>query len=245
MKVSFVIPTYNCVAWLPQAVESVSLQTHKDIELVIINDGSTDETADYLTRLTSKNKEGFAVEAQKKVLGEIKVITHDKPKGRSAARNAGNALASGDIICVLDADDLATENRAKWTVGKIGQGFDFVHGSAVGMDVLGRKLYEHRAPDFDLEKAKKEKVTTIVHSTVAYTKKTALAYPYREGEIADLGLDDWVQQMEMAVGGVKMATIPQVVAAYRILKTAISGTRDEQAVIRAKDKFLKALEVPA
>ena len=90
MKVSFIIPSHNCAAWLPHAVESVLSQTHKDLECIIVNDGSTDSTEKYLDWLKDDR---------------VRVIHNVKPLGRSLARNQGNAFALGDILCVLDADD--------------------------------------------------------------------------------------------------------------------------------------------
>lgn len=230
MRVSFVIPSHNCAAWLPQAVESVLKQTHKDIECVIVNDGSTDTTKQYLDWLKDDR---------------VKVVHNDKALGRSHARNQGNALASGDILCVLDADDLAVPRRAEWMVEKFSKGSEFVYGSAFKMDAVGRNLGEFRASPFSYEKALADKVNGIVHSTVAYTKELALKYPYREAEISSLGIDDWAQQIEIASHGHKLDFDHRTLSAYRFLATSISNTRDEKAVNDAKDAFLASLKVAA
>ena len=230
MKISFVIPSHNCAAWLPQAVESVLAQTHDDVECIIVNDGSTDSTKQYLDWLKKKHP-------------EVKVHNHDKPLGRSMARNRGNSMASGDVICVLDADDLAVPRRAEWMVQAFSNGAEFVYGSAVQMDSVGKALGKIIAEPFSLEKALDTKVNRIVHSTVAYTKKLALAYPYKEGDVSDLGIDDWAQQIMIACAGHKLTMEPKVVCAYRILETAISTTRDEEAVKKFKESYLSALKV--
>lgn len=232
MKVSFVIPSHNNEAWLPQAVESVQNQTHKDIEIVIVNDGSTDHTKQYLDWLVKEDK-------------RVRVINHDKPLGRSVARNRGNALASGSLLCVLDSDDLAVPNRAGWMVEMFNQGHKFVYGSAVTMDAVGRQVGELRAEPFKLRDALDRKTNGIVHSTVAYTKELAEKFPYPEGELSDLGLDDWAQQLAVASSGVELKDTPRVLSAYRILNTAISNTRDGKAVEKAKESYISKLEVPA
>lgn len=88
-KVSIIIPTYNCLAFLPKAVESVFSQSHQDFELIIINDNSSDDTENYLNNLTDER---------------IKVITTGGV-GASQARNLGIAESCGDYIAFLDADD--------------------------------------------------------------------------------------------------------------------------------------------
>ncbi|PQJ89229.1 glycosyltransferase family 2 protein [Aliivibrio sifiae] len=88
-KVSIIIPTYNCLVFLPTAIDSVLTQTHQDFELLVINDNSTDGTASYLNTLIDER---------------IITITTNGV-GASLARNLGIAKASGEFIAFLDADD--------------------------------------------------------------------------------------------------------------------------------------------
>ena len=90
---SVIIPTYNRNHTLKRAVKSVLKQTHKDFELIIVDDGSNDETSDYLSELKVK----FPT---KKLI----VISQDN-KGVSAARNEGIKNSSGEWIAFLDSDD--------------------------------------------------------------------------------------------------------------------------------------------
>lgn len=227
MRVSFVIPAHNASAWLPLAIKSAMDQTHKDIEIVIVDDKSTDATPDYLAWL----------EAQKDA--RVRIIRNTENFGRSASRNIGNEAATGGIICVLDADDLATPTRAAVTVSKMERTkADFVYGGARVIDAVGRNLGEIAAQPFDLAKATKTLLNGIVHSTVAYTKDLALGHPYPSGEFSDLGIDDWAHQMAVAKSGAKMEPILQVVTAYRHLSTGVSKTRDEEKVKAAKLAYL-------
>jgi len=87
-KVSVVIPTYNCAAFLPTAVESVLAQTYKDFEIFVVDDGSTDSTAEviapYLDRVCFIRQEN---------------------RGLPGARNTGIRASRGEFIALLDADD--------------------------------------------------------------------------------------------------------------------------------------------
>lgn len=237
MKISFVIPSFNAVTWLPHAVSSCLQQTYKYVEVIIIDDGSTDRTVDLLKWYHANEP-------------RVKSVTGPN-QGRSRARNLGNNTATGDIICVLDADDLATPNRAELTVKKFKNGEpDYIYGSATIMDVLGRPLslltadVVDRARCLDAEK-NPHLQNRIVHSTAAYTKAFAEKFPYREGEVARLGLDDWAQQIEALAAGAKFDFIPHRLGCYRQLESQITKTRDEQAVLEAKKAFLAGLQVPA
>lgn len=232
-KLSFVIPTYNCVTWLPHAVTSCLAQTEKDIEVVIVNDGSTDRTEEYLGWLEKQES-------------RVKVMRPGKNLGRSEARNLGNSYVQSEYIAVLDADDLATPNRAELTLRKFKTGgLDYIYGGATVIDSLGRETHRVSADVFDSEKAVKEMQNRIVHSTAAYTRAFSEKYPYRSGELAKLGLDDWAQQIEAKLAGAAFDFIPQRLAAHRILNSQITKTRDEAAVLAAKKSFLDSLKVTA
>jgi glycosyltransferase involved in cell wall biosynthesis len=89
-KVSIVIPAYNAMAYLPATVATVLQQTFSDFEVLIINDGSTDQITSWAAGLTDRR---------------LRLITQVN-QGLSAARNAGITQAQGDYIAFLDADDL-------------------------------------------------------------------------------------------------------------------------------------------
>jgi glycosyltransferase involved in cell wall biosynthesis len=93
--VSVIIPTFNRFPMLCEAIESVLAQTNPDFELIVIDDGSIDET-------------GSVREIYRDRLHYI----HQENRGASAARNLGAAEAGGNLICFLDSDDL-------WLPGKI------------------------------------------------------------------------------------------------------------------------------
>ena len=230
-KVSFVIPTYNCAAFLPHAVRSCQEQTHKNIEIVIVNDCSTDTTKQYLDWLEKNEK-------------RAKIHHNIDNLGRSESRNRGNYIATGDIICVLDADDLAIERRAEWTIRKM-KNCQICYGSAVAMDALGNGLKEIPAGPITLEDCVKNKQNGIVHSTMAYTKEIAEKYKYQSGKISDLGLDDWEMQIRALADGVKFDYIPDVIGAYRILETAITQTRNAEEVAKAKEEILEGIKCKA
>lgn len=90
VKVSVIIPTYNRSERLSDAVDSVIAQTFQDIELIIIDDGSTDLTSD----LIKTKHAGFPI-----------LYIRQPRQGVSAARNLGLSYTTGEYVCFLDSDD--------------------------------------------------------------------------------------------------------------------------------------------
>lgn len=88
-KVSVIIPTYNRAHLVKDAVESVLNQTYQDFELIVIDDGSTDNTREVLA-----------------VYKDKLTYIYQENQGRSAARNHGIKLAQGEYIAFLDSDDV-------------------------------------------------------------------------------------------------------------------------------------------
>ena len=90
-KISVIVPIFNVEKYLKECLESIINQTFKDIEIICINDGSTDNSLDILNQYAEKDN-------------RIKVITQSN-QGLSAARNTGIKYANGEYISFIDSDD--------------------------------------------------------------------------------------------------------------------------------------------
>ena len=105
LLISVIIPAYNAERYLDKCILSLQHQTYKNLELIIVNDGSTDHTGDV---------------AQKYVNRDDRIRNHYKDNGGlSSARNAGIKMASGDYIFFLDSDDWLDEDYFKKCVDEI------------------------------------------------------------------------------------------------------------------------------
>ena len=91
MKVSIIVPIYNAERYLQECVSSVLCQTHSDWELILIDDGSTDNSSALCDRYAQEDS-------------RIKVV-HKVNSGASASKNHGLDMAVGDYVIFLDADD--------------------------------------------------------------------------------------------------------------------------------------------
>ena len=91
MKVSVIVRAYNRGYVIRQAIESALAQTYPAIEIVIVDDGSTDNTPEIVSNLAHSN---------------VRYVRHEKNRGAGAACNTGIACASGELIAILDSDDL-------------------------------------------------------------------------------------------------------------------------------------------
>jgi len=115
-KVSIYIPTRNRRALLERAIASVRQQTYDNIEIVVVNDGSNDDTWDYLRDLASRER-------------RLVCLHTEMPRGPSAARNRALAAASGHFVTGLDDDDEFRADRialflSRWT--SLGSGADLI-----------------------------------------------------------------------------------------------------------------------
>lgn len=117
MKISIVTPSFNQGHFLEETILSILNQGYKNLELIIIDGGSTDES----------------VEIIKKYQSHIQYWVSEPDNGQSHAINKGFERCTGDVIAWLNSDDLYTENA----LGRVGTffeknpGIDFIHGSAI------------------------------------------------------------------------------------------------------------------
>lgn len=92
IKFSIIVPVYNISEYIERCVKSIFMQAYKNIEMILVNDGSTDESGEILEKLEKENPEC------------IKVVRQEN-RGAGAARNHGVRHATGDFFMFVDGDD--------------------------------------------------------------------------------------------------------------------------------------------
>jgi len=138
---SIVIPTYNYAHYIGRAIESVLAQPGDDFEIVVVDDGSTDQTAMYLT--------GY----QERLAHRFKYI-YQQNRGLGAARNQGVRVAAGQYLLFLDADDALIKNimtRLRESV-RASPDDDYIVGGHVLVHTKG-EVVRRRAPSIAVDGA--------------------------------------------------------------------------------------------
>jgi glycosyltransferase involved in cell wall biosynthesis len=120
MKVSVVIPTRNRSAWLALTLRSVLRQQHDDLEAIVVDDGSIDDTPEMLAAVPD---------------GRLRIVRHDSPLGVSVSRNDGAAKSDAAWLAFVDDDDLwAPDKLSSQLNAAVAAGSAWVYTGAVTID---------------------------------------------------------------------------------------------------------------
>ena len=128
MRVTVIIPCYNVESYINECVESVRRQSHQDVEIICVDNGSTDRTLEKLEELSNE--------------GNITLL-REPNKGACYARNAGLANATGDWIQFLDADDLLLDGKLLHQIELLSSVSDkvgFISGASITQNVSGKQV---------------------------------------------------------------------------------------------------------
>lgn len=101
MLLSLIIPVYKVEQYIAECIESVINQVTSDIEVIIVNDGTPDDSMLVIEKILSK---------QTAIIRDCFIILHQENQGQSSARNLGLKYAKGEYISFLDSDDVLSEN---------------------------------------------------------------------------------------------------------------------------------------
>lgn len=213
--VSVVIPVYNAGEFLREAIESILHQSFQDFELIAINDGSTDDSADIL----------FNYQRQEP---RLQVYTQSN-QGSAVARNLGCQKAQGKYVAFLDADDISLQDRllkqvkfleSNPDIGILGSAFKITHASF-------NKIFRHPLEDSDIRAA--------LFFDSAFATSTVML---RRSILSEFGLcfdrtfklaQDY-QLWVSATNCCKLANLPEVLVIYR--------KHDSQITNQSADKLL-------
>jgi glycosyltransferase involved in cell wall biosynthesis len=132
--ISIIMPAFNAAPYIREAIESVIAQDHANWELIVVNDGSTDDTAVIL--------EGYHD-------ARIKVI-HQSKQGIGAARNAALAIMQGEFMATLDADDVLPQRSLSSRLGVLldDPTLSFADGAVITMDGTLQNIIRTYTPSF-------------------------------------------------------------------------------------------------
>lgn len=134
-RVSAIVPCYNTAKYLPIALDSIVAQTYPDWEIVLVNDGGSDETPEIAARYRAR-------------LGERLQYIYQENRGLAGARNTAIRAARGEFYALLDADDTWLPRRLELGVAKLDANpeLGMAHGGIALMDAEG-KVFEYPRQD--------------------------------------------------------------------------------------------------
>lgn len=214
--VSIVIPNRDQGRFLPTAIDSALGDPHPNVEVIVVDDGSTDESAAVLRRYGSR----------------VKALATEGGRGACRARNIGLAAATGDFVKFLDADDFllpgGLESQVRW-LQMHGTEDASVYGDARWVDESGAAIARPPAPASTLTEADR----MILHAPLTSAPLHHVAAVRRVG-----GFDERVPRgqeydlhMRMWLAGITFHHLPGDVYAYRQHGRGRISDRDAEAVV--------------
>jgi len=135
-KISVIIPVYNTEKYLKKCLDSVINQTYQDFEIIIVNDGSTDNSDKIIKEYTCKNPE--KIKSYKKENG-----------GLSSARNYGLSKATGEYISFIDSDDYIDHNLFNKLKGEMEKNTDLIKFKLTTVDINYKEISKIDGPVFE------------------------------------------------------------------------------------------------
>ena len=199
-RVSVVIPCFNGARYLGEAIDSALAQTHPDVEVIVVDDGSTDGTPAVVS--------GY---------GDRLRCVRQPNRGLAGARNAGIRHARGPYVAFLDHDDRFLPDKlarqaavldARPDAGLVYCGWHFIDADGARLPPTG---WDVREGDVTVDLLR----GNIMHPATVVVRRTALdaAGGFDEGRT---GLEDWDLWLRMAVRGVRWACVDAPLLEYRV-----------------------------
>jgi glycosyltransferase involved in cell wall biosynthesis len=226
-KVDVIIPAYNAAKYLPAAIESVVTQTFEDWRILLIDDGSTDNTAEVVAPYVER-------------LGPKLQYIYQPNAGLPAARNSAIHNSSSELLALLDADDVWLPNRLAESVkafdGRPQVGLSY--GLVLRVDANGDVIDTFEGNSGHAE----GRVATEI-----YTRRIQLPCPtmtFRRSAVDEVGLFDETMRatedrdmwLRIALK-YEVALVPKVIARYRIWQGSMSADLDRME--KAQTRFVE------
>lgn len=215
-KISVIVPVYNASRYLQECVQNVRLQSFQDWELLLINDGSSDGSAELCDQLASTDS-------------RIRVF-HKPNTGVSDTRNHGVDMASGEYVIFLDADDYWVENSVLKTFLDFAEKYsvDLVRGDYISVTEEGKIISLENFHDSNLANKPIKSidfVENIIHGEyftplTLFRRQTIGTLRFNEKRIF---LEDMEFYSRLIVKGCKCAYLPITFYAYRKHSQSISS----------------------
>lgn len=210
--VSVVIPTYNRADVLPEALDSVLAQDWPELEVIVVENGSTDRTAEMLAEYETRHAD------------VVRVIHLHPNRGPSRARNAGILAARHQFIAFLDSDN-------RWSPGKLDRQMPlFEADPSLDLTFTGYRTFGASARTVLIEGWRVSQEHALRELLVGCCINTSSVVVRRESfaesglfDPATDGLEDYELWVRMAASGLRIGYLAEPLAEYRIHESALSS----------------------
>jgi hypothetical protein len=225
--VTVLLPAYNAQAWLDEALRSVLRQSFRDLELLIIDDGSTDGTAELVRRYADDR---------------IRIVRHERNRGLIESLNEGIDLARGRFVARMDADDIAHPRRLERQLAFLEQRAD-VGICGTWFRASGRRRQAKIRPPMHHDDIAATLFfrSAFAHPTVMFRRQfldqNGLRYDPQAHHAEDYDL--WVRARERT----RLANLPEFLLEYRAHADQVSARYPQPQSGSAAQVRLKQLAV--
>lgn len=229
-QVSIIIPAYNQARYLGAAVQSALDQTYANVDVLVVDDGSTDDTAQVAQQFTDPR---------------VRYI-YQENRGLSGARNTGIRHATGDFLTYLDSDDLFLPQKLEILLPALQAQphLGLVAGQAMPVDEIGQpigKLFDKPLP---------ADLTQLLLGNPLHVGSVLLRreWQQRVGFFDETlrSYEDWDMWLRLALAGCKMGYVAQPVSLYRFHRDQMTrdGRQMTTATFAVLDNFFARPELP-
>ena len=202
--VSVIMPAYNSEKYIDEAIDSILVQTYREMELLVIDDGSSDSTWSELLKYNDKR---------------IRPIKNNRNKGIAYTTNLGISESGGKYIALMDDDDIAFPERIALQVEYMESHpeIDILGGRSVDIDGNGNVISEFAVPHYNPKYIKAMLLIQCVdfRNGTAMIKKDFLNRTGLKYKDEYLGMQDYRFYMEASKNG-KISTIPDFLLKWRL-----------------------------
>lgn len=197
--VSVIVPAYNAQAYIDTAVRSVLAQTMPELEVLVLDDCSTDDTAARIRQLAQTDP-------------RVRPVFNEENMGVAKTRNKGLDMAAGEYVALLDADDFWYPDKLEKQLAVIqSTGADLVYSGYALVDNNGEKIKDFFAPPTETMDSLLTQ-NGIGCSTVLFSRSVADNYRFR----TDYYHEDYVLWMQLLQDGLTAVGIPEPLVDYRV-----------------------------
>jgi len=214
IDVSIIITAYNYASYIKECIDSCLLQNDSSLnyEVIIVDDGSTDETPLILENYTNKMLRKFRL----------------KNSGIEVASNFGFGKARGKYIVRVDADDKLLPNYLHYMHKNLTNEYDLYYSDYEIINGEGKVISEMNLPEFDVSEIRKR--GDFLATGTLYSAEVLKTFCYYSEVVKNSGLENYELILRMLEGGILGKHVPQSLFCYRRHALNISVSKNDQII---------------